>query len=212
MFVSLKGPTLRVYSNAMARARFLASRSTAAANATLSDLGGGTSFTFVFYCASTRDAVKLRAMAHEPHSPLSELSLEAIIALLHSRGLRVTKGRQKILETLLHATEPLSLEEIQQRSVVDGVTPDYATVFRVMAMLEELRVAQRVHLNRSCSYFELLDPQQHYDHLICTHCGRVTLMVDSCPVEKVEQAIGKRYGFTDVRHSLEFFGKCPECR
>jgi Fur family transcriptional regulator, ferric uptake regulator len=151
-------------------------------------------------------------MAHEPHSPLSELSLEAIIALLHSRGLRVTKGRQKILETLLHATEPLSLEEIQQRSVVDGVTPDYATVFRVMAMLEELRVAQRVQLNRSCSYFELLDPQQHYDHLICTHCGRVTLMVDSCPVEKVEQAIGKRYGFTDVRHSLEFFGKCPECR
>jgi Fur family ferric uptake transcriptional regulator len=151
-------------------------------------------------------------MAQEPHSPLSELSLEAIIALLHSRGLRVTKGRQKILETLLQATEPLSLEEIQHRSTVDGVTPDYATVFRVMAMLEELHVAQRVHLNRSCSYFELLDPQQHYDHLICTQCGRVTLMVDSCPVEKVEQAIGKRYGFTDVRHSLEFFGKCPECR
>jgi Fe2+ or Zn2+ uptake regulation protein len=38
------------------------------------------------------------------------------------------------------------------------------------------------------------------------------LMVDSCPVEKVEQAIGKRYGFTDVRHSLEFFGKCAECK
>jgi Fur family transcriptional regulator, ferric uptake regulator len=151
-------------------------------------------------------------MGHEPHSPLSELSLEAIIALLHSRGLRITKGRQKILETLLHATEPLSLEDIQHRSVVDGVTPDYATVFRVMGLLEELQVAQRVHLNRSCSYFELLDPQQHFDHLICTQCGRVTLMVDSCPVEKVEQAIGKRYGFTDVRHSLEFFGKCPECR
>jgi Fur family transcriptional regulator, ferric uptake regulator len=165
-----------------------------------------------FSCASTSDAATLNTMAHEPHSPLSELSLEAIIALLHSRGLRVTKGRQKILETLLHATEPLSLEEIQHRSILDGVTPDYATVFRVMSVLEELRVAQRVHLNRPCSYFELLDPQQHYDHLICTQCGRVTLMVDSCPVEKVEQAIGKRYGFTDVRHSLEFFGKCPECR
>jgi Fur family transcriptional regulator, ferric uptake regulator len=167
---------------------------------------------FTFYCATTPDAVKIRGMGHEPHSPLSELSLDAIVALLHSRGLRVTKGRQKILETLLDATEPLSLEEIQSRSVADGVTPDYATVFRVMDMLEELQVAQRVHLNRSCSYFELLDPQQHYDHLICTQCGRVTLMVDSCPVEKVEQAIGKRYGFTDLRHSLEFFGKCPECR
>jgi Fur family ferric uptake transcriptional regulator len=167
---------------------------------------------FTFPCTTTADAVTLSEMGHDPHSPLSELSLEAIIVLLHSRGLRMTKGRQKILETLLNATEPLSLEEIQHRSVVDGVTPDYATVFRVMTVLEELRIAQRVHLNRSCSYFELLDPQQHYDHLICTQCGRVTLMVDSCPVEKVEQAIGKRYGFTDVRHSLEFFGKCPECR
>ena len=151
-------------------------------------------------------------MSQQPRSPLSELSLEAIISLLHSRGLRVTRGRQKILVALLGATEPLSLEEIQRRSVSDGVTPDYATVFRIMALLEELQIAQRVHLNRSCSYFELLDPQQHYDHLICTECGRVTLMVDSCPVEKVEQAIGKRYGFTEVRHSLEFFGKCPECR
>jgi Fur family transcriptional regulator, ferric uptake regulator len=151
-------------------------------------------------------------MAYEPRSPLSELSLDAIVTLLRSRGLRLTKGRQKILETLLGANEPLSLEEIQRKAICEGVTPDYATVFRIMALLEELHVAQRVHLNRSCSYFELLDPQQHYDHLICTECGRVTLMVDSCPVEKVEQAIGKRYGFTDVHHSLEFFGKCPECR
>src|SRR6516165_7937988 len=151
-------------------------------------------------------------MGREPQSPLSELSLEAIIALLHSRGLRVTKGRQKILETLLEATEPLSLEEIQHRSVVDGVTPDYATVFRVMGLLEELQVAQRVHLNRSCSYFELLDPQQHYDYIICTECGNVTVMVDSCPVEKVERQIEQQYGYSEIRHSLEFFGKCRRCR
>ena len=173
---------------------------------------GSLALPLTFPCATTLDAVKLSKMGHELHSPLSELSLEAILTLLHSRGLRVTKGRQKILETLLSAREPLSLEEIQHRSVTEGVTPDYATVFRVMGVLEELGVAQRVHLNRSCSYFELLDPRQHYDHLICTRCGRVTLMVDSCPVEKVEQAIGKRYGFTELRHSLEFFGKCPECK
>jgi hypothetical protein len=35
-------------------------------------------------------------------------------------------------------------------------------------------------------------------------------MIDSCPVERLEHAIGKKYGYVDLRHSLEFFGKCPE--
>ena len=62
------------------------------------------------------------------------------------------------------------------------------------------------------SYFELIDPQQHYDHIVCTECGKVTLMVDACPVEKHERTIEKRYGYSELRHTLEFFGKCPECR
>jgi Fur family ferric uptake transcriptional regulator len=146
-----------------------------------------------------------------PGSPLAELNLDSILELLRSHGLRVTRSRQRILETLLAAQEPLSLEEIQRRSREGEVAPDFATVFRVMTVLENLHVAQRVLLNRSCSYFELVDPQQHYDHIVCTECGRITLMIDSCPVEQLESAIGKKYGYVDLRHSLEFFGKCPEC-
>jgi Fur family transcriptional regulator, ferric uptake regulator len=146
-----------------------------------------------------------------PGSPLAELNLDSILELLRSHGLRVTRSRQRILETLLAAQEPLSLEEIQRRSREGEVAPDFATVFRVMTVLENLHVAQRVLLNRSCSYFELVDPQQHYDHIVCTECGRITLMIDSCPVERLERAIGKKYGYVDLRHSLEFFGKCPEC-
>ena len=144
-------------------------------------------------------------------SPLAELNLDSILELLRSHGLRITRSRQRILETLLAAQEPLTLEEIQRRSHEGDVVPDFATVFRVMTLLENLHVAQRVLLNRSCSYFELLDPQQHYDHIVCTECGRITLMIDSCPVERLERTIGKKYGYVDLRHSLEFFGKCPEC-
>lgn len=144
-------------------------------------------------------------------SPLAELNLDSILELLRSHGLRITKSRQRILETLLAAQEPLSLEEIQRRSRDGDAAPDFATVFRVMMLLENLHVAQKVLLNRSCSYFELVDPQQHYDHIVCIECGRITLMIDSCPVERLEHAIGKKYGYVDLRHSLEFFGRCPEC-
>jgi len=87
---------------------------------------------------------------------LAELNLRAILELLRSHGLRITKSREKILETLLAAEEPLSLEEIQRRSSQGDIAPDFATVFRVMTLLESLHVAQKVLLNRSCSYFELV--------------------------------------------------------
>jgi len=149
---------------------------------------------------------------HANQSPLKELSLGAIVELLRANGMRITKNRRQILDTLLRAGKPLSLDEIQTRAGVAGDAPDYATVFRVMTLLESLQIAQRVHLNRPCSYYELVDPQQHYDHIICTECGTVTLMIDSCPVEKVERKIEKQYGFSEIRHSLEFFGRCRECR
>jgi Fur family ferric uptake transcriptional regulator len=148
---------------------------------------------------------------HPPPKPLKELSLDAILELLRANGMRITKNRTQIIETLLRAEKPLSLDEIQSRTGATAGAPDYATVFRVMTVLENLQVAQKVNLNRSCSYYELVNPQQHYDHIICTECGSVTLMIDACPVEKVERKIEKRYGFSDVRHSLEFFGKCRQC-
>jgi Fur family transcriptional regulator, ferric uptake regulator len=150
--------------------------------------------------------------AHANPYPLKELSLEAIVELLRANGMRITKNRIQIIDTLLRAEKPLSLDEIQTRIGADAGSSDYATVFRVMTVLENLQVAQKVNLNRSCSYYELVNPQQHYDHIICTECGRVTLMIDSCPVEKVERKIEKRYGFSDIRHSLEFFGRCRECK
>ena len=149
---------------------------------------------------------------HSNQSPLKELSREAIVNLLREHGMRITKNRTRILDALLQADKPLSLDEIQSRAGLKGSVPDYATVFRVMTLLESLQIAQKVHLNRSCSYYELLDPRQHYDHIICTECGNVTVMVDSCPVGKVERQIEQQYGYSEIRHSLEFFGKCWKCR
>jgi Fur family transcriptional regulator, ferric uptake regulator len=149
--------------------------------------------------------------SHTSPSPLKELTLEAIVDLLREQGMRITGSRLQILRCMLVAERPLSLDEIQEQCCHQDVSPDHATVFRVMNLLEKLKIAQKVNLNRSCSYFELLDPKQHYDHIVCTECGRITLMIDSCPVEKYERTIAKQYGYSELRHSLEFYGICPDC-
>jgi Fur family ferric uptake transcriptional regulator len=123
----------------------------------------------------------------------------------------LTKNRISILQTLLNAEKPLSLNEIHHRASTKACAPDFATVFRVLTLLEKLHIAQKVNLNQSCSHYELLNPTSHFDHVVCTECGKVIVIVNSCPVRNAEQQIERQYGFSDLRHSLEFFGKCRDC-
>jgi Fe2+ or Zn2+ uptake regulation protein len=149
--------------------------------------------------------------AHAAGCGHTSLSFDDLVDTLKRAGLRMTDNRRAILRALLAARSPLSLEEIREQSAHHGGLPDFATVFRTMEQLEVLRLVQRVNLGRATSHFELLDPRSHHDHLVCVQCGRVVPLVEECPVAKLERDLARRHGFTEIRHSLEFFGKCPEC-
>ncbi|HYY26641.1 MAG TPA: Fur family transcriptional regulator [Chthoniobacterales bacterium] len=144
-------------------------------------------------------------------SPLKVLSLQTIVDFLRAHGMRVTKNRTSILQTMLTAEKPLSLNEIHDRASTKACAPDFATVFRALNLFEKLRIAQKVNLNQSCSHYELLNPTRHCDHVVCTECGKVIVIVNKCPVRNAQRQIEKQYGFSDLHHSLEFFGKCPDC-
>jgi Fur family ferric uptake transcriptional regulator len=146
--------------------------------------------------------------AHEP------FTLAGLEALLRRKGLRMTANRRAILRALIEADSPLSLEQIQTagaRHVPDGDAPDFATVFRMMTLLEELKLARKVNLGRALSFYELMDSDHHRDHLVCTDCGQVTPLEGLCPVERLERQIARKHGFTQLTHSLEFFGLCGDC-
>ena len=146
--------------------------------------------------------------AHEP------FTLAGLEALLRRKGLRMTANRRAILQVLLDAESPLSLEQIQTaggKHVPDGDAPDFATVFRMMTLLEELKLARKVNLGRALSFYELTDSDHHRDHLVCTDCGQVTPLEGMCPVERLERQIARKHGFTQLTHSLEFFGLCGDC-
>ena len=141
-----------------------------------------------------------------------DFNANGILSLLRSQGMRITRSRRGIMQALFKADRPLSLTEIQDRALAEGgLLPDYATVFRMMILLEGMDIVHKVNLKRSCSYYELTDPSKHYDHLVCTDCGQVVLLEIPCPVHAVEKHIESQYGFTGLHHSLEFFGRCREC-
>jgi Fur family ferric uptake transcriptional regulator len=138
--------------------------------------------------------------------------VDGILATLRAEGMRITASRRGIVRALFRAQRPLSLTEIQEWATREaGVAPDYATVFRMMTLLVRLRIVHKVNLKRSCSYYELTDPSKHYDHLVCTGCGKVVLLSIPCPVGETERMIERELGFSGLTHSLEFFGRCPDC-
>jgi Fe2+ or Zn2+ uptake regulation protein len=145
-------------------------------------------------------------------TPAYEFTVEGILGLLRGRGLRITRSRRGIMLALFKASRPLSLPEIQAQAAIEGgMLPDYATVFRMMILLESLGIVHKVNLQRSCTYYELTDPTRHHEHLVCTECGKVILLDVPCPVGEIQQRLAQEYGFTNLRHSLEFFGRCPAC-
>jgi Fur family transcriptional regulator, ferric uptake regulator len=138
-------------------------------------------------------------------------SADAVLNRLRHEGLRITAGRRNILNVLFEAERPLSLQEIQELAASQENSPDYATVFRMIALLDRLHLVHKVNLQRPCTYYELNDPSKHYDHIVCTGCGRVVVIDIPCPLAETEKRVAEHYGFRNLSHSLEFFGRCPNC-
>jgi Fur family ferric uptake transcriptional regulator len=136
-------------------------------------------------------------------SPLGEAR-----ARIRSAGMRITKPRIAIIESLLRRAGPVSIERIHQDLGVKLC--DLVTVYRSLAAFENLAMVRRSYLhNGTCLYELTLGPTRHY-HIVCKACGN-TDRVDYFPVEGMERMLQER-GYTSVSHVVEFFGICPACQ
>ncbi len=127
---------------------------------------------------------------------------------IHNAGMRVTKPRVAIIESLLKHQGPISIERIHQD--MGPEVCDLVTVYRCLSAFESLDMVRRSYLhNGTCLYELALGEQRHY-HIVCKTCGK-TEQVDYFPVEGMVRMLTDR-GYSEVSHVVEFFGICPACR
>ena len=50
----------------------------------------------------------------------------------------------------------------------------------------------------------------HHHHLTCRSCGR-SVEVEGQAVEQWAERVAPEAGFTEVGHTVELFGLCPDC-
>ena len=50
----------------------------------------------------------------------------------------------------------------------------------------------------------------HHDHLVCVECGR-TIPVYNERLERLQQAMCRKHGFTQTDHTFIIRGRCRDC-
>jgi len=132
-------------------------------------------------------------------------------ANLKKAGLKNTQPRRRILEIMDKASDHhMSAEDIYRELIEAGEEIGLATVYRVLTQFEEAGLVVRHHFEGGQSVFEL-DHGEHHDHLVCVKCSRVEEFCDP-EIEKRQQEIAKKAGFTITDHSLNIYGICSECQ
>ncbi|NLE75318.1 MAG: transcriptional repressor [Chloroflexi bacterium] len=139
-----------------------------------------------------------------------EEHLQELIAKLKGRGYRLTPQRMAILRVLMGSQEHLTADEIYQRVKADFPMTSLATVYKTVALLQELGELWEVGFGQESSHYDGSAPFSHA-HIVCRRCKALT-DVQPGALDSLDEDVARRTGYRDVRHRLEFYGLCPQCQ
>ncbi len=129
---------------------------------------------------------------------------------LGEKHLKQTKQRNIIIEIFLDQGGHVSAEDLHAKVRKKGHNIGLATVYRTLNLLKEGGFADQKQFSDGKSVFELREPGQHHDHLVCVSCGKV-VEFENQEIEILQEQVAKRYHFRLTRHTLDLFGYCSDC-
>lgn len=127
------------------------------------------------------------------------------------RGLRSTRQRDLILDVFLSSHDHVSVEELYLKVKSSHPGIGQATVYRTLKLFVEAGLAREMTLSDGQTRYEHLLAGEHHDHLICTGCGKIIEFEDET-IERLQNEIASRHGYTISSHRLELYGVCPVCK
>ncbi len=133
-----------------------------------------------------------------------------LLEALDQAGVRLTGPRRELAALIArrqgHFTAADLLADAEQRSL--GISR--ATVFRLLELLADRNLVERVDLPDGRHAYVPCEPSHHH-HLVCVSCGAIS-EVEDCGIEAVTAEAARRSGFEIQSHRLELFGRCPRCQ
>jgi Fur family transcriptional regulator, ferric uptake regulator len=96
--------------------------------------------------------------------------------------------------------------ELRRRGEHIGLT----TVYRHLQVLSEEGSVDAIRDDSGETLYRQCGTSAHHHHLTCRNCGK-SVEVEGRAVEQWAERVARDAGFTDVGHTVELFGLCPDC-
>ena len=133
-------------------------------------------------------------------------------AALQRDGYRSGGARHAVIDLLGRQDCCLSAQEIFDRLRAEGRTVGIASVYRVLDLLSEKGLIQRVDIGDSTTRFEPAHTGgEHHHHLVCRDCGKVEAFADE-GLEQALRSVEQRSGYAGAGHDVLLRGECGDCR
>ncbi len=132
-----------------------------------------------------------------------------IAAMLRERGYRITPQREAIHDEVLRARGHITPQDVTRRVQRRMPAVNASTVYRTLAMLEEVGVVRHSHLERGAEYHRT-DDVEHV-HLTCSRCGAEDDL-SMREAESLKRLVQRHRGFRPDLTHFAISGLCADCQ
>ena len=135
---------------------------------------------------------------------------QKFIDFLGQRNLRLTSQRQAIIDSVFSTDEHFTAEQLLEWSRRRDKSVSRATVYRTLPLLTESGLIREMDFGKDYKFY---DPNYaehpHHNHIICQDCEKI-VEFESEKIEKLENEISHRLGFSVKAHRLQITASCEE--
>ena len=123
---------------------------------------------------------------------------------------RVTKQRLAVSAALDELADFVSTQELYRILQNQGVSVSLATAYRILQSLADEGLVDVLRNGDGEAVYRRCAVTGHHHHLLCRNCGKA-VEVEAPAVETWAARTASEHGFTEVAHTVEIFGLCPDC-
>ena len=130
---------------------------------------------------------------------------------LQNAGISKTSQRLAVLNILLKATTPLSVNTIRQ-SLETKTNIDKVTIYRILSLFRQRGIIREIASAGGANYFEMATLENPlHPHFSCRNCGAFTCLAP-LPFTQAQELILSKDDYSIDHIEINISGLCACCR
>ena len=128
------------------------------------------------------------------------------------KNLRITSQRQAIVDSVFSTSQHFTAEQLLCWSRRRDRSVSRATIYRTLPLLTASGLVREMDFGKDFKYYDpnYADHPNH-NHIICQDCDKI-VEFESEKIEKLEEEITHKLGFSVKSQRLQITGSCEELK